>query len=98
MWQGELAAVEITKRQRQSGFHIRRLPPLFLASPFAWSKYALGIASFHFSLLGGVSRHKSTALWCFCLLTSRRGANRTEAFGTSNMRNAEREMEYIFIN
>ena len=27
MWQGELAAVEITKRQRQSGFHIRRLPP-----------------------------------------------------------------------
>ena len=60
--------------QRQNGFHIRRLPPLFLASPFAWSKCALGIASFHFSLLGGVSRHKNTAPWCFCLLTSRRGA------------------------
>ena len=62
------------KMQRRSGFYIRRLPPLILASPFAWSKCALGIASLHFSLLGGVSRHKNTALWCFCLLTSRRGA------------------------
>ena len=33
MWQGEPAAVEITKRQRQSGFHIRRLPPPRRRSP-----------------------------------------------------------------
>jgi hypothetical protein len=33
MWQGELAAVKMTKRQRQSGFHIRRLPPPRRRSP-----------------------------------------------------------------
>ena len=71
---GSLRQQGFSKLQRRSGFDIRRLPPLFLASPFAWSKCALGIASFHFSLLGGVSRHKNTAPWCFCLLTSRRGA------------------------
>ena len=76
MWQGELAAIEITKRQRQSGFYIRRLPPPRRRSPFcpphSHSQNARSAQrSLHFSLLFGVSLHKNTALWCFCLLTPR---------------------------
>ena len=73
-------------------------PPFISCLPIRMVKMRTRHSLASFFLLGGVSRHKNTAPWCFCLLTSRRGANRTEAFGTSNMRRAEREKEYIFIN